>query len=271
MKAKQSIQFVVPLCLILVVFISSCTTSYHAPANMMSVGLQKQNALKIGMFDSKINTGHEAHKDVDKDYQIAYSPFKNIGLIYHSNTFIKRFTYQSYSNRTLGGGCDCYFDVSVPTTGRLHNIGVGLYKNLSPNWIVDSYITIGNGDYYEKREQLADLRKYAIQTGIHYKREKFEIGFVYNLSRLDFNNINVSRLEYYRDPKGVLSDVEKNFHSNLALTTRLGIKYVSVQHQIGGSVNHSNPHASEKFEMYGSMGFFFNVDQIFKRIKDKFF
>lgn len=198
------------LVFVLLLLCSSCMSHLYVPEPGNTLQLSKKNDLKLsadGFFLKK-------NKNIDEwflkrkyqyiNLQFGYSPIKHIGII--ANHFrinaAREFDNPPYYQNNFG-------------TGRMSNIAIGGYYFLNKktnnsrkkhihrraDWLVEVYAGYGEGHLNQTISNLFvdnmlnhsfDIRKYYLQTGIHWKMKNIEISYQIVTGKLDYFNGSLS-------------------------------------------------------------------------------
>ena len=206
---------------------SSCTTTYYIP-----------NTQNVPVIDAKGATSvNLAGNGNQVEFQAAYGITDALAIQANGAWYIP-------NDEDNGNG----------GSGSLYEGGVGYYKNLSENWLFDTYALVGAGrvenhfpstlptDPATTGRIEANALRYGLQPSITYKTPYFSVSGSIRGSQLSYSNISGSLyLDGLRQER-YLEDNSANFLLEPALTLRGGFERVKLQVQLLQSINltHSN-------------------------------
>ncbi len=178
------------LIILTLIFFTSCTHTYYAPSEPLSLDLTEQHDLQASVGYGKINGNDHIN------LQLAYSPIKNIGIgLTHFQVFPEKTPDRKY-NEAHGYLTEIYL-------GAYSYNGTPIYAEnkteMGDGLSVSGYLGYGQGfvkNYYEERVFFTstieegtlsfDFRKYFVQAGLSWRRKIIKMGFLAKVGALDY-------------------------------------------------------------------------------------
>ena len=209
----------------LLILATGCTTTYYIP-----------NTQNVPVIDAKGATAVTlAGSGNQVEFQAAYGITDALAIQANGAWYIP-------NDEDNGNG----------GSGSLYEGGVGYYKNLSENWLFDTYALVGAGrvenhfpstlptDPATTGRIEANALRYGLQPSITYKTPYFSVSGSIRGSQLSYSNISGSLfLDGLRQEK-YLADNNSHFLLEPALTLRGGFERVKLQLQLLQSINLTN-------------------------------
>ncbi len=137
-------------------------------------------------------------------------------------------------------------------SGNLTEAGVGYYKNISPDFLFDTYALIGVGsleNHFPSTLQdnpnttgkiSASILRVGLQPGISFHKKYFSISGSARINSVNYSSIKGSLIFDNEDQVQYLKDNSSNFIIEPALTLRAGLEHLQFQMQLVKSFNLSN-------------------------------
>ena len=134
-------------------------------------------------------------------------------------------------------------------SGRLIEGGLGYFKNISENWLFDTYALAGVGRMENHFPSLlpanpattgkisANIARYSLQPSLSFHRKYFSVTGSARLSSLNYSNIEGSLFFENLDQVAYLRDTKSSVLIEPALTLRGGIEKIKLQIQLMRSFN----------------------------------
>ncbi len=209
----------------LVFLLSSCTATYYIP-----------NTQNVPAIDAKGATSVTLAGNGDQvEFQAAYGITDALAIQANGAWYIP------HDQDNGNGG-----------SGSLYEGGIGYYKNLSDNWLFDTYALVGAGRVENHFPSTlptipvttgkieASALRYGIQPGITYHTPYFSVSGSVRAMQLSYSDIKGSLYLDNKEQERYLADKGNNFLLEPAITIRGGIERVKLQVQLLQSVNLTN-------------------------------
>jgi len=197
----------------LIIFATSCKVMYVP--NMVNVPLFKEK----NEFRGTVSLS---------DYQFAYAPGKNIGLM--ANGYIRNSSFSSLSEYS--------------TSRNLFEGGVGYFKPLSEGFVFETYAVGGVGnlsynytDTYnsgtQENKYSTSFTRFFLQPSIGYTNDFVDVAFSTRIVQLGFNNVKYEgyTTQDLKDEEILNLDKTKYYFIEPTFTLRLGYKWCKIHLQ----------------------------------------
>lgn len=157
-------------------------------------------------------------------------------------------------------------------SGSLIEGGFGYYKVLFPRFVFESYALAGFGSFENHfpgtRDQYpetdgkisANLFRYGVQPSIGYFSRYFSAAISTRLVGLSYSNISGNLMFGEEHQQTWLNNRKTGFLIEPAITVRAGLQRITLQLQIGTSINASYPDFKQD-KGYGTLGLHFRFGQ----------
>lgn len=224
MIAMQHLQKLLLPCSVLLIA-SGCTTTYYIP-----------NTQNVPVIDAKGVTSLDlAGTGNQVEFQAAYGITEALAIQANGAWYIP-----NDADNGNGG------------SGSLYEGGIGYYKNLSENWLFDTYALVGAGrveNHFPStlptvpvttgRIEASALR-YGLQPSITYRTPYFSVSGSVRATQLSYSNISGSVYLDGLQQERYLADNNSQFLLEPALTLSGGLERVKLQLQLLQSINLTN-------------------------------
>lgn len=198
----------------LIIFATSCKVMYVP--NMVNVPLFKEK----NEFRGTVSLS---------DYQFAYAPGKNIGLM--ANGYVRNSSFTTFSD-------------DYSTSRNLFEGGVGYFKPLSEGFVFETYAVGGvgnlsyNNDYTDgsaptTNKYSTQFTRFFLQPSIGYTNDFIDVAFSTRIVQLGFNNVKYEGygIQDLKDENIFELDKTKYYFIEPTFTIRLGYKWCKIHMQ----------------------------------------
>ena len=209
----------------LLLIASGCTTTYYIP-----------NTQNVPVIDAKGVTSLDlAGSGNQVELQAAYGITDALAIQANGAWYIPK-------DEDNGNG----------GSGSLYEGGIGYYKNLSENWLFDTYALVGAGRVENHFPSTlptvpvttgrieANALRYGLQPSLTYHTPYFSVSGSVRATQLSYSNISGSVYLDGLQQERYLADNNSQFLLEPALTLRGGLERVKLQLQLLQSINLTN-------------------------------